>query len=189
MIFICMTSADEIKAKSEQIDDCLLKIAQKDKTALERLYKLTKTSVYAFAFSILKNSDDASDVLQDVYIKIFSSSDKYKTSGKPMAWILTITKNFCLLKLRERKKYDASPMEEVENYLIDNKELTSDDKMVLHTCLKALSDTERQIVILHAVTGLKHREIAKLLDMGLSTVLSKYNRSLKKLKLMLKEGD
>ncbi len=189
MIFICMSSADEIKAKSDIIDEYLLKIAQKDKQALEALYKFTKTSVYAFAFSILKNKEDSSDVLQDVYIKIFSSSDSYKPNGKPMAWILTITKNFCLLKLRENKKRFSSPLEEVENFLVDNKTLNSDDKMVLSTCLNALSDEERQIVILHAVTGLKHREIAKLLDLGLSTVLSKYNRSLKKLKLLLKESD
>ena len=51
-----------------------------------------------------------------------------------------------------------------------------------------LSDEERHIVVLHAVCGLKHREIAQFLGLALPTVLSKYHRSLKKLKTIL-EGD
>ena len=53
---------------------------------------------------------------------------------------------------------------------------------LLTECLKNLSDEERQIVMLHAVSGFKHREIARLLEMPLSTVLSKYNRAMKKLR-------
>ena len=54
--------------------------------------------------------------------------------------------------------------------------------------MAALTDEERQVVMLHAVTGLKHREIAQLLELPLATVLSKYRRALKKLNLLL-EGD
>ena len=49
-------------------------------------------------------------------------------------------------------------------------------------------EEERQIILLHAVSGLKHREIAELLEKPLSTVLSKYNRGLKKMKIQL-EGE
>ena len=52
-----------------------------------------------------------------------------------------------------------------------------------------LSDEERQIVVLYAMTGLKHREIADLLDLKLTTVLSKYSRAIKKLRSALKEAD
>ena len=55
--------------------------------------------------------------------------------------------------------------------------------------MKVLGDQERQILILHAVTGLKHREIAEMLGMPLATVLSKYARSLKKLKKALEEDN
>ncbi len=48
--------------------------------------------------------------------------------------------------------------------------------------MRVLNEQERQILILHAVTGLKHREIAEMMGMPLATVLSKYARSLKKLK-------
>ena len=51
--------------------------------------------------------------------------------------------------------------------------------------MKALSDSERQIVLLHAVGGMKHRETAALMELPLATVLSKYSRALKKLKAKL----
>ena len=61
--------------------------------------------------------------------------------------------------------------------------------LVLDAALTALADDERQIVLLHAVTGWKHREIAGLLELPLSTVLSKYRRALLKLKTKLEGGD
>ena len=51
--------------------------------------------------------------------------------------------------------------------------------------MRVLGDEERQVVMLHAVAGFKHREIAQMLDMALPTVLSKYNRALKKLRTRL----
>ncbi len=61
------------------------------------------------------------------------------------------------------------------------------DAMVLHAALTVLKEDERQIVLLHASAGLKHREIAANLGIPLSTVLSKYNRAIKKLKQHLRE--
>jgi RNA polymerase sigma-70 factor (ECF subfamily) len=63
--------------------------------------------------------------------------------------------------------------------------MTADDKVVLQQCMEVLSDTERQIVVLHAVSGFKHREIAAYLELPLATVLSKYHRAIKKMKTML----
>lgn len=59
---------------------------------------------------------------------------------------------------------------------------------MLTEVLQTLAEDERQIVVLHTVSGLKHREIAEFLKMPLSTVLSKYNRSLKKLNEKLTKG-
>lgn len=61
------------------------------------------------------------------------------------------------------------------------------DAMVLRSALEILKEDERQIVLLHASAGLKHREIASNLQMPLATVLSKYNRAIKKLKQYLRE--
>ena len=74
------------------------------------------------------------------------------------------------------------PPENWEPYLQACESASPEDRLILTECMKLLSDEERQIVILHAVAGFKHRETAKLLELPLSTVLSKYNRAMKKLK-------
>ena len=70
----------------------------------------------------------------------------------------------------------------------DRPDFTHEDALTLSQLMDTLSSEEREIVSLHALTGLKHREIAQLLDLALPTVLSKYNRALKKLKSTLQGG-
>ena len=101
-----------------------------------------------------------------------------------MAWLMTITRNLCMEKLRERKKLADVPEEDWDRY-IESAAASPEDKIVLEQCMKALSDSERQIVLLHAVGGMKHRETAALMELPLATVLSKYSRALKKLKAKL----
>ena len=62
-----------------------------------------------------------------------------------------------------------------------------EDRIVLETAMSALTEQERQIVMLHALSGLKHREIGQLLGLPVSTVLSKYSRSMAKLRRQLEE--
>lgn len=63
------------------------------------------------------------------------------------------------------------------------------DAMVLKAALEILKEDERQIVLLHASAGLKHREVAAGLGLPLATVLSKYNRAMKKMQNYLREGE
>ena len=65
----------------------------------------------------------------------------------------------------------------------------AEDNLVLTAALQSLKAEESQIVMLYAVAGFKHREIASLLELPLSTVLSKYSRAIRKLKTILKEGE
>jgi len=186
----------ELDGLRESIDPSALdiyirRIAAGDTRALESLYHETSASVYAYAVSVLKNVHDAEDVLHDCYIAVHSAAAAYRSSGKPMAWLITIAKNLCLMKLRERKK--KAEVED-EDFFINaqynaDSALTPEDAFILNECMNELSDEERQIVVLHAVSGFKHREIAAFLDMALPTVLSKYNRALKKLKKSLSKGE
>ena len=66
--------------------------------------------------------------------------------------------------------------------------MNADERALLQGALANLADEERRIVLLHAVTGMKHREIAALLELSLPTVLSKYHRALKKMRAYV-EGD
>lgn len=175
------------KHTPEEMDDWIYKIAQGDEPAFHSLYEATKSSVYSFVFSIIKNPHDAEDIMQETYISVYQSAISYQSQGKPMAWLLRIARNYALLKLRDQKKHQALSAEEMEQWLETQYQLDHDDKLLLEAAMSVLTDEERQIVSLHSLSGLKHREIADLLDLKLATVLSKYHRALKKLKEAIKE--
>jgi len=176
--------------KKLKIDETLFaRIAADDMAAFEELYRATERSVFAFALSILKNHDDALDVAQDTYLKIRAAAHLYQPMGKPLAWVFTITRNLAITKIRTRKRDDGLPVTDLENDLSFSYVTDSGDKLVLQTAFKILNDQEREIIILHAVSGFTHREIAESLDVPLSTVLSKYHRGLKKLKKFLNEQE
>lgn len=171
------------------IDDSLiLGTAQGNQESFHTLYRCSASAVFGYLLSILRNKSDAEDTMQDTYIRILASAGGYTPCGKPMAWILTIAKNLALMRLRTRAKFSYTELEETEGIVFtpsDSEQVL--DNMVLSAALKILDDDSCQIVILHAVAGLKHRETAALLGLPLPTVLSKYSRSLAKLKKHLKE--
>ena len=166
-----------------ELDKYLDRIKNREEDALKELYELMKNQIYSFALSILRNHEDAIDTLQETFINIYHNIDKYESKSKPLAWIYTITKNIAYSKIRSNKK--TINIEEIEFVHHHN----YDDKLLVETILKSLNEEERKIVVLHVVNGFKFHEIARILDLKLSTTLSKYNRAMKKLKLLLKEGE
>ena len=169
----------------DTLDSLLLALGEGDGEALTALYEQTRTQVYSFALSILKHHADAEDVLQDTYIRLYRAAADYRSMGKPLALILTITKNLCYQRLREHSRRPEVLSEEMSD-LPDT--LATDDRLLLEHCLNQLTDGERQVVTLHAVAGFKHREIAQMLDMTLPAVLSRYNRAIHKLRRLCEGG-
>lgn len=171
-----------------ELEKLLLGVAAGDREALSGFYARTRTAVYGLALSYLRSGHDAEDVTQDTYIKVWDSAGTYRPQGKPMAWLLTITRNLALMRLRSREKVVDLPQEDWTMLAAEGERVTAEDRQVLTAALYGLTDQERRVVLLHAVSGLKHREIAQILEMPLATVLSKYHRALKKLRDLL-EGD
>ncbi|MGM9637168.1 MAG: RNA polymerase sigma factor [Eubacteriales bacterium] len=182
-------SENSLDASAGKLDEYLEKIADGDREALAAIYQATSDSVYGYALSILKNPHDAQDVMQDCYLCIFSAAHMYHSEGKPMAWILTIVRNLCLKNMRGRTRTVSITDEDWNPSLQECTELSVEDRMMLSACMNSLGDDERQIVVLHAVSGLKHREIASLMELPLATVLSKYHRAIKKLKNAWEKGE
>lgn len=175
-------------SRDHELDTLISRVAQHDTDALEEIYRQEKTSVFSYALSFLKNPHDAEDVLQDCFVSIYASADRYVSSGKPMAWILTITKNLCLQRLRSSRTRDV-PFEGLDSELPAYHPFPFEDRALIEYCLRALSDSEREILLLHAISGFKHREIADLLELPLATVLSKYHRAIKKVRNYLTEEE
>ncbi len=175
------------KRQMSLIDKYIFDIAKGLPDALTELYNLTKGSVYAYALSVTKNVHDAEDVLHDTFVTVYQKAFQYRSRSKPMAWILTIAKNLCYQRFRQQGHFSDMPDDQLERYFVANTSISAEDRVTILACMQKLTDEQRQIVLLHAVSGLKHREIAKLLELPLSTVLSKYNRAIAKLKSIFLE--
>ena len=168
------------------LEELLRQIALGSQQAFEELYRATDSAIYGYALSLMRNHHEAQDIMMDTYLKIRCAAHLYMPMGKPMAWILTITKNIARTKLRSAGR--QIPLDDLEE-TTPSFDRDSEEAVALEQAMKVLGDQERQILILHALTGLKHREIAEMLGMPLATVLSKYARSLKKLKKALEEDN
>lgn len=180
---------DDKDQSENYIDERLFKrIGANDMEALDELYRLTERTLYAYILSIVKNHHETLDIMQETYLKVMSAAHLYKPMGKPLAWMFTIAKNLHLSRIRKTKREINMDSLEVEDdarfsYISDN-----EDKIVLEAALDILTEEERQIILLYAVSGLKHREIADSIGLKLSTTLSKYHRALKKIRDYLSEG-
>lgn len=183
-----MTVASPSPQDNAALDSCIARIAAGEQDALSELYHKTRPAVYGFALSILKNAHDAEDVLQDAFLQVWQAAESYRSHGKAMAWLMTITRNLSYDRLRLRTRTESLGDGDWLEQLADRPAVTHEDRLTLAALLEDLAEDERQIVTLHALTGLKHREIAALLEMPLATVLSKYARALKKLQHAWKEA-
>lgn len=161
----------------------LKEIAHGNMEAFEKLYRATDSAIYGYALSLTKDHHEAQDIMMDTYLKIRSAAHLYVPQGKPMAWILTIVKN--LVRNRWRTLGREVSIDDCTDDLPPVSNDANEEYIALKDAMHILNDDERQILILHAVSGLKHREIAEVMQLPLATVLSKYSRSLKKLRKYL----
>ena len=171
------------KEQTNIIDEGLFeKIANGDDAAFTELYYASYRQIYGFLVALTKNKEDAEDLLQNTY-----------KQGTPMTWMCAVAKNQFLDFVRKKSKGVSVDFDEVEKYVSEGlgtgvkQHKDVENEMVLEKAFEILNKQERTIVVLHMIDGLKHREISKITGIPLSTVLSKYNRSLKKLREFIKE--
>ena len=130
MIF-CMTVAEPDPDADAALEDCIARIAGGDKDALADLYNRTRPAVYGFALSIVKNAHDAEDILHDACLQVWNAAGGYRRQGKPMAWVLTITRNLAISRLREHGRTEPLVQEDWQDRLADNPAVTHEDRMML----------------------------------------------------------
>ena len=186
MLTLLGATEDGAARRDQELEQLLLQMGRGDRDAFARLYGLTRGAVYALALSLLRDAHEAQDVAQDAFVKVWENAPAYRPQGSPMAWLLTITRNLARSRLRRSGRQASLDDKEWNAIPADPPDPSPEDRQVLQESLARLGAEERQIVLLHAATGLKHREIAQLMELPLSTVLSKYHRGLKKLKALMK---
>lgn len=164
-------------------------IARKDQEAFREFYGRTVRPVHSYILSLTGSRQEAEDVMQDTFLKIWTCAGEYQAKGKPLAWVFTIARNQCYMRFREQKKRGETCLEELEGPEMGEHCLEIEqapERQQLLWALSRLKEEDRQVVLLYAAAGMKHREIAGALGMPLSTELAKYSRSMKRLQEMLR---
>ena len=150
--------------------------------------------VYGFAFHYLGNREEAEDVTQEVFIRLWKHRDNIDEE-QPLGWLLRVTRNASVDAIRRRKTYHrtVSVNSELLDYahgsdpLPDATSETSDFRRHLLTAVESLSEPYRSIVILREIQEMKYQEICDSLDLPLTTIKVYLHRARKMLRNQLHE--
>lgn len=167
-------------------DEMLAEQAQKgSKTAYGDLVERYMRRAYSFAYQIVGNMEDARDLSQDVFIKVYQSMDAYKKGSRFFPWFYRILVNHCL-NYRRRKKIvnwlslsnDHHRMEAERSIVYNHDEEYSLDEAekykLLHQVIDRLPKKQRMVVMLHGIEGLSQKETAEILGISEGTVRSRF---------------
>ena len=163
------------------------KLQSGDMSVFDDLYYQTKDIVFYSILGILKDYSLSEDIMQDTYLKALNKIHSYKPTHSFKSWIVTIAKNLSINEFNRRKRETSIDIQTDEMFL-GQTESRSENQILIEQIFRVLNDTEREIVLLHVVGDLKHREIAALLDKPIGTVTWSYKNSLEKLKNELNES-
>jgi len=164
------------------LSNTIKKIADGDKNALKELYDIMSNDIYKFLLMFCKDKYTAEDAVQETFISIYENAGSYRIHKNPRAWILTIAKNKAVSIIRENTR--TTSLDTFENNIEDTAQPENIilDKIQADMLLSVLSEKDKKIVILHAVYGFKHHEIAKLMSLPLGTVTWRYKESIEKMR-------
>ena len=167
-------------------------VAAGDKPAFAQLYQLTSTKLFALALGILRRRDWAEDVLQEAYLRIWRSAQKFDPAkGSPMSWMVTIVRNSAFTMLDRRGRETAATSEaDIEAMASGNPDpldqaMASSDARALMACLQELDEKQRRTIALAYYEGLTHAELSERLGTPIGTIKSWIRRGLMTLKRCL----
>ncbi len=159
-------------------------------SAFEKLVGLYEKKVYNLAFRMVGNHEDASDIAQEAFLKVYTSLDQFRGESSFSTWLYRVVSNACLDELRRRARHkvvsidtpvspeDPSPRQIPSNdpepgHRIEKAEVRES----VQQGIKELPDDHRIILVLRDIQGLSYEEIAQILNMPLGTVKSRLNRA------------
>ncbi len=147
--------------------------------AQEALYNRFSPRMLGVCYRFAKNREDAEDMLQEGFIKVFTQIHQYRNEGTLEGWIRRIIVHTCINILKKNKKFSESVdiihansihiKEEVIPSIMQAKQVVE--------CIRSLPIGYRTVLNLYAIEGYSHKEIAGMLDIEESTSRSQYTRA------------
>ena len=162
----------------------LRRIAARDEDAISELYDLYAKYMLSTIYFILKDKAESEDVLQDVLLTIWNKINSYdQTLGNPISWIIRITRNRAIDRLRVRKNNtsiefisETTILDLEEDSKSVDPEYNTDlkrEKAAVIEVLKTLDEVQRNLIVFSYYKGYTHTELAEYFKMPLGTVKTK----------------
>ena len=172
------------KINVKELEELFIEIKYGNKIAFEKLYNNYNKLIYSIAYSILKNKQDAEDVAQIVFEKLYSiDKDKLPTRNES-SWLYSVTKNETINYLKHNK--NNIDLDSIYNIEDDNNEINKIiDQDSYNRLIDKLNDKEKEIISLKIVSNLSFEEIGKLLKEPTGTIKWKYYKAVNTLKILL----
>lgn len=166
--------------------------------AFEEIVLRYQAHVYTYVMSIIKNPDTASDITQDLFIKVFKNLNRYNEENKLKNWLFTLARNLTMDYFRKNQR-KLIPLETIDDDEISILRILSDNspkpletaienskKEAINNAINKLSAEE--IELIHLKDSFTFQEIADMQNKPVGTLLSKFNRSLKKIRKILAQS-
>jgi RNA polymerase sigma-70 factor (ECF subfamily) len=188
---ILLTENERVNSKDGIVLERLLSRARTgDDRAMESIYEMFKARIYQLAYRHSYNPAVAEDLLQDIFIKIFTHLGDVRNTETFPAWIYKIAMNTCYSYLRGKKlRLERTiPLGEIEGKL-DEAVFDTHEKEIgkpIDDAIQTLSAKLRAVFVLHDVEGFKHNEIARMLGCSVGTSKSQLFKARMKIRGLLK---
>lgn len=143
-----------------------------------------RDKIYRFSFSLLKVAEDAEDATQEILLKLWKNKRKLFTYRNLEAFVMTMTKNHCLdrLRLKANQTGELKVVVEDQSALPDRQAEARDAAQKVLELMQDLPEQQRQIVLLRDVEQYEYEEIAALMDLEINTIRVNLSRARKKLR-------
>lgn len=151
----------------------------KDPLAQQELYQRYSPKMLSVCYRYAKSREDAEDMLQEGFIKIFTQINQFEHRGSLEGWMLRTVVHTCINHLKKYKKFNDHVDLLHAGNLVSNEEYLPgmlQAKQIIE-CIRQLPIGYRTVLNLYAIEGYSHKEIGKLLDIEESTSRSQYTRA------------
>jgi RNA polymerase sigma factor (sigma-70 family) len=151
----------------------------KDAACQQEFYNRYSPKMLSVCYRFAKNREDAEDMLQEGFIRIFSQIHQFQHKGALEGWIRKIIVHTCINLLKKNKKFNENVDIQYAQHLSIREEAVSaviQAKQVIE-CIRMLPIGYRTVLNLFAIEGYNHKEIAEMLDIEESTSRSQYTRA------------
>lgn len=161
-----------------------------NKQAYAHIINKYKNPLYATILRMTKNPQDAQDLVQEAFIKVYSQLEKFEQKGSFSSWLYRVAINHCMDEFR-KKSYTIKKVEMDEGNTVNPNHpeivfLKKEKNRQLERLIATLPEDERMIILLRYVNELGYREISEMMDISLTNVRNKLHRAKKKMREQVK---